>query len=358
MNCQVFEKRLMDLIEDNISYDLKSAMLEHISKCEHCRKMYEKEMAVDSTFKSGLSTEGIYFSSSRGDIMKNIDKNRYGKNPLKKLNYHIKRYSGLYAAAAVLIIATSFIVPYLLGGSAKKDLASTQMKMSTSSNATGTAKEDTSKQKDEQSLMISEDSAAPKNSENKKSNIVIPEDKNAPSFKKTVLQKTVEPTFNTPMEVSPNKIVEATVEGKGNAAQEEGIAKLFIKDLTTGGRWTFELVQDVQKGQQNTPKYVKWIDDNNFLTIVGFGYGTVTRGGTLYLMNANTGKLVNADVERKIDLSQGNKVEITKVTAIRNNELDVEVNVYEDANLIKSHRENRTIPFPYADLKQYVEAAQ
>lgn len=357
MNCQVFEKKLMDLIEDNISCDLKDSMMEHIDKCEHCRELYENEMTVERTLKSALGAEGIYFNSSRGDIMKNIDKNKYGKNPLKKLNYHIKKYSGLYAAAAVLIIATSFIVPYLFGGSSKKDMALS--KMSTESKATGTSKEDTTKQKEEQNVIKSEDKAAPKNdSQEKKSSIVIPEDKNTPILKKTVLQKNVEPSFNTPMQVSPNKKFEVTVEGKGDAAQEEGIAKLFIKDLTTGGRWAFEMVQDQQKGEQNTPKYVKWIDDNNFLTIVGFGHGTVTRGGTLYLMNANTGKLVNADVQRKIDTSQGTKVEITKVIAIRSNELDVEVNVYEDDNLTKAHTEKKTIPFPYEDLKQYVEAAQ
>jgi hypothetical protein len=357
MNCQVFEKKLMDLIEDNITCDLKAAMMEHIDKCEHCRELYEKEMTVETALKSALGAEGIYFNSSRGDIMKNIDKNKYGKNPLKKLNYHIKKYSGLYAAAAVLIIATSFIVPYLLGGSSKGDM--TASKMSSDSKVAGTSKEETTKQKEDQNTLKSEDNAAPKNNiENKKSTIVIPEDKNAPSFKKTVLQKTVEPSFNTPIQTSPNKKFEATVEGKGDAAQEEGIAKLFIKDLTTGGRWTFEIVQDQQKGQQNTPKYVKWVDDNNLLVIVGLGHGTVTRGGILYLMNADTGKLVNADIERKIDTSQGNKVEITKVPAIRSNELDVEINIYEDDNLMKSHIEKRSIPFPYEDLKQYVEAAQ
>lgn len=353
MNCQVFEKRLMDLVEDNISYDLKEATLEHLNKCEHCRALYEEEMAIENTFKTGLSTEGIYFNSSRVDIMKNIDKNRYGKNTLKKLNYHIKKFSGLYAAAAVLIIATSFIAPYIFGGSAKEDIASS--KMSIESKASAAKKEDTVQSNDLSIMDTKDDSTAKSAPVEKKSAIVIPEDPAAPSFKKNVLQKTVEPNFNTPWQVSPNKKFEATVEGKGNTGEEEGIGKLFIKDLTTGERWTFEIVQDVKKGEQNTPKYVKWIDDDNFLVIVGFGHGTVTRGGALYLMNVTTGKLVNADVERKIDLSQGNKVEITKVIAIRSNELDVEVNMFEDANLTKSHRETRAIPFPYEQLKQYIK---
>ena len=113
MDCNVFKKRLYDYLEDNITHDMKSAMEKHIEECENCREIYNKEREIDEEFKSVFNIDGIEFSSSRADIMKKIDRNRYSKSKTNKLMFFIKKnrykYMSAVAAAAVLLIFVPFI---------------------------------------------------------------------------------------------------------------------------------------------------------------------------------------------------------------------------------------------------------
>ena len=54
MNCSTFEKKLSDLIEDNISCDLKEAMLHHINDCKNCKELYTQEVKMDELLKNAV----------------------------------------------------------------------------------------------------------------------------------------------------------------------------------------------------------------------------------------------------------------------------------------------------------------
>jgi hypothetical protein len=52
---------------------------------------------------------------------------------------------------------------------------------------------------------------------------------------------------------------------------------------------------ELSKGT-NTPKRVRWIDDNILLVVIGYGYGTHNLGGSLYIYNIKNSELKNARV--------------------------------------------------------------
>lgn len=353
MECNVFRKRLPDLIEDSISFDMKEAMLQHICDCEACREVYEEELSIDDIFTKGLSVSPDSFRSLRSDIMKNIDKNRYGKGPFKKFLFHIKKYKGTYTTMAAVLLIAVFITPYIaknsLFGSAKKN-----EQFSVLNEAAGASKE----------------SAVSKSEENNKASLSlktadIPEQNNEvktktedlavymPKFEKKVLDKTFKAAFNTPWENSLSKKYTATVEGKGEEAQEEGIANIVIKNLSADEQWSFSLVDNQEK--QFTPKKIKWIDDENMLVTIGLGYGTVEQGGDLYILNTSTAELTKANP--MTTFKAGEQSQVTRIVSVKllpSNELEVttEVLIYEDELKDKSHTENRTIIIPFDGAKK------
>lgn len=164
-----------------------------------------------------------------------------------------------------------------------------------------------------------------------------------PEFTKIVLDKNTSTVSATPWKSSPGNKMSACITGKGSDAKEEGIAKIYCKD-SSGNMWQFAL-SDIKK--QNTPMYIEWWDDNNLLLVVGYGYGTVSLGGNLYLMNVDNGKTAlimdNKDKSGKVDAKQ------QIVSAVKdNNDIKYDVAVYEDNNMNKYHIENRVLS-SYAD---------
>lgn len=152
-------------------------------------------------------------------------------------------------------------------------------------------------------------------------------------FTKHQLEKTVEPEFATKFINSVNNKLSAAIEGKGPDAAEEGIGRVFVKDLATSERWALEIVPGEE---QNTPKSILWIDDDNVISIVGLGYGTISLGGNLYKINVKTGEvktIYNTGTARKQVIS------VKKV----DNKLELEVLVYDDEELIKTHTEKKSI---------------
>lgn len=352
MDCNVFRKRLTDLIEDNLSYDMKEAMLQHICECEVCRAIYEEELSIDEIIRKGLSVNPQSFRSLRSDIMKNIDKNKYGKSPLKKLLYHMKKYRATYTTMAALIVIAVFVTPYIM----KNGLGSSMKKDSSFQNAASSTDNSFAKESKSQDLNISSSGAngnlesyaaketkeAPTAGESNKA--LMREASYMPRFEKKQLDKSFKVTFNTPWQNSLNKEYSATVEGKGNQAQEEGIGNIILKDLSTKGQYSFSLLDNEQK--QFSPKAVQWIDNEKLLVIVGHGQGTVDRGGDLYILNINTSQVVKADPLNSLNISD--KRQITKILSVKllsTNEVEtkVEILVYDDDNYNISHNEEGTI---------------
>lgn len=104
ISCINFKKRLNDFLYDSVSEDLKKSMEEHIQNCESCAVLYNEELQIKNVFKDVVNIRNTRFNSSRDEIIKNIDKNRYNKSFSNKLFYRIRRNMITYAASAVLFI--------------------------------------------------------------------------------------------------------------------------------------------------------------------------------------------------------------------------------------------------------------
>lgn len=158
-------------------------------------------------------------------------------------------------------------------------------------------------------------------------------EENKVKFVKHQLEKSVEPEFGTAWKNSINKKISACIEGKGPDAEEEGIGKIYVQDLSTGVKWSLEVIAGEN---QNSPKSIEWIDDENIISIVGLGYGTVAMGGNVYKINVKTGEttLLYDTKSLKKQVISAKRVE---------NKLELQILVYDDEELIKNHTEKKVI---------------
>jgi hypothetical protein len=135
---------------------------------------------------------------------------------------------------------------------------------------------------------------------------------------------------NTPWESSPDGIYAATIEGKGDKAQEEGYSQIVIKNIKSGE--LRKLTIENEEKAQLTAKDLEWIDDSNLFAIIGYPFGTVTMGGKIYKVNIMTGK-----ASLYIDTKSA-KEEYTAVHKSENTFI-FEKYVYDDNNFLKGHYE-------------------
>jgi hypothetical protein len=342
MDCNVFRKKLRDLIEENIEFDLKEAMLNHIEKCEVCRSIYKEELAVEESFKAAFSIDTGNFRSLRPEIMKNIDKNRYGKSPVKRFLNHLKKYKANYSALAAVTATLVFITPYIAKdgvgfGAAKKAAPEAAMQ------AADFTKNKSSRFVDEKKSIGNNDKSEMYAVQGTEITDTVRKDLDyLPKFERKDLSKEFKVEFSIPWETSPSGKYSAAVEGIGENAQEEGIGIIVVKD-EAGKQWSFSLLDNEQN--QYTPKKLKWVDDGNLLMTVGSGYGTVNIGGELYILNIQTNTVTKPSPN---NIEAGAHSEITNILSvekIENNKLRVyaELIIYEDASLNANHRENATI---------------
>lgn len=331
MNCDIVRKRLFDFIEGSVSNDLHEAIENHLNTCDNCRKIYEEEKELDELIKASLNTEHIEFKSSRAEIMKSIDKNRYSKSPWNKLRFHFKRYNKQYLASAACLIFFLVISPLIKNQYNRLDKpegASEEFKMekrtlenqnirsfNADTRELSEEKEDFQKEKDEPTVFF---------------------DKKVQFIKEEVKdEKQIE--FNTPWQDSPNKKFKATIEGKGQYAIEEGIATVVIKEMENNKMMKYSIIP---YEKQLTPKYIQWLDDENLLLIIGFPYGTITKGGDLYMLNiqSNNNYLVYDTKDKKKEVTS-----LQKINRDGKLDLKLDLNVYDDDEFNKSHKETITM---------------
>lgn len=151
-----------------------------------------------------------------------------------------------------------------------------------------------------------------------------------PEFKTQSLIAGTEAKFATAWKNSDDKKLSACIEGKGTEAIEEGVAKLYIKDLGTKDIKSFEIVN--KESSKKTPKYLEWKDNENLLVIVGEAYGTVSDGGNVYLLNVNTGKL------SLVYNALTTKQEVVSIKKVQEG-YEFTLKVYDDDNFKNSHKE-------------------
>ncbi|WMJ80384.1 DUF4652 domain-containing protein [Clostridium sp. MB40-C1] len=160
------------------------------------------------------------------------------------------------------------------------------------------------------------------------------ESKKGFNFVKHKLDKNKEPGFSTQWKKSTNSKLSACIEGKGPDGNEEGVGKIYVKDLSSNEKWFLELITE---DKQNSPKInLEWLDDENIAIIMGMAYGTVGVGGNVYKVNVKTGKtevLYNTNSTKKQVISMKKA----------NNSLELEVLIYDDDNFENSHNEKKII---------------
>ncbi|MDP4143665.1 MAG: DUF4652 domain-containing protein [Bacillota bacterium] len=115
MRCSVFIKNLNSFIEDGLPYDLHDSMKKHMESCSDCRNKYETEEFINNNLRQAFSIDEIDFKSSRVEIIKNIDKKRYGKSPIKKLRYHMEKYKSVYGICTAAVIFFILVMPSVWG---------------------------------------------------------------------------------------------------------------------------------------------------------------------------------------------------------------------------------------------------
>lgn len=154
-------------------------------------------------------------------------------------------------------------------------------------------------------------------------------------FLKDKLKNNTKPTFNSEWINSNDNNLSACIEGKGPDIQEEGIGKIFIKNLKNNDMWSFKIKS---KNKNDSPKYIKWCDNENIFVIIGNGFGTISKGGNLYKLNIKNLKL------EEVYVSKNPKEEVISVKK-NSNILEFDILVYEDDEFLKSHIEKKSIDF-------------
>ncbi|WP_391203119.1 DUF4652 domain-containing protein [Psychrobacillus sp. L4] len=159
-------------------------------------------------------------------------------------------------------------------------------------------------------------------------------------FEKNVLGN-FKPTFHSPWQPSPSGKQQATIEGKGEQAGEEGIAILVIENMEKREFALFKLIED-REYNQFTPKAVEWIDEDRLFVIVGYAYGTVTVGGNLYELN------INDNTVTPIITNLTKKEGIASVVVNDDGTFTYKKHVYDTDNMeqSESHIEEGTLPIP------------
>ncbi|EPY2271959.1 DUF4652 domain-containing protein [Clostridium sporogenes] len=156
--------------------------------------------------------------------------------------------------------------------------------------------------------------------------------------KEEVTDKNLQDKTNAEWKQSEGKEYSAILEGKGSNGEEEGIGKIYLKENNTNKVWLLK-INEVK--DQKSPKFLYWIDSENLLVIIGHGYGTVSKGGNLYCINVKNNTITPV-YEAKDD-----KHEVMAVEKVKDNSgetsLILKLNVYEDDNFMKSHKEKVTI---------------
>jgi|GEM_PF-3161129 len=362
MNCSTFNKYLKDYMEDKVFMEVKNSMDEHLKTCSNCKNIYDKEMEIDKIFHSVLVGDNISFKSSRVNIISQIDKNRYSKNPLVKLKYSLirnrfKLMSTLAAAMFVFIIIHGNVLSKLMEkpivSVASNEMSKDKVNEVKSEPKSEITDKKLSKEEVKQDKVMDYKSLVNELGTMNKAyeNTYVPE------FKISSRLQNKKYDYPSSWKASPSKKFSVLLDGKGEmldaegsagiiqGALEEGTATIVVKDNKLN---QYRDINIVNKNTQNSPLYLEWADDDNLLVIVGANNGSVVRGGNLYLLNINTG---NATL---VYQAPNDKEQVATVKKL-DKSLELNLAVYEDENFEKLHVEKKNITF---DLVTFEDMAK
>ncbi|WP_042351628.1 DUF4652 domain-containing protein [Bacillus massiliigorillae] len=127
-----------------------------------------------------------------------------------------------------------------------------------------------------------------------------------------------------------------TVDGKGPFGTEEGIATIVLKDDVEKTTVTYSLNDKYDRGTQHTPKEVEGIDDTHVFVTIGHGYGTVSNGGDLYVLNLETNKAYPVTLTKQ-------KGDVLDIRSNPDGSFTYFEYVYDDENFEEGHYEEGRI---------------
>lgn len=362
----MFNKKLNNFIEGDLSGEMIVAMEKHKSECEFCNDLYNAEVSMDNNFKSAFNISEIVLESSRLNIIAAIDKNRYGKNNFRKLYYRainnkikILTIAAMFAICIFTVkLATTTNFSFSSKSSAinanKVAGVSDKMRIANSTASTSDVSDSTNSGSPEAPLNAKRSTV-----EMKPGKLTESKDSINFSFTKNELNSSFKPVLYSSWKNSQSKLYSACIEGKLQGDVDFGIVNICIKDLKSNKYtllkiYTWENIDSskfldasdtvtsslMKKSINNdyTPKFLQWVDNDRIMVVVGFAYGTVRKGGNIYLLNVRTGEL-------SVVYKTGTVLEEVKSFDFKNGQLKMILNVFENEDLMDSHELERTVPY-------------
>ncbi|OEF99902.1 hypothetical protein BHF71_07260 [Vulcanibacillus modesticaldus] len=141
--------------------------------------------------------------------------------------------------------------------------------------------------------------------------------------------KVISKGFPSRPKVSPNGKMVAFIDD----LDFEMIGNLFIYDTVSKNK--IKLTNYNYK-QENTVKALEWLDDDHILLIIGFGYGTITRGGDLYIYDLN-----KEELEKILDAGERREIVDVKV---KEADLKLTIVVWTDDNYTEYEYIEKMVP--------------
>lgn len=310
MKCSQCKDKLTEYIEGNLSAEADEEMRSHLLTCQSCKDDYDKEVLEYKAFKEAFSYENINFKNSTSKIIESIDKNKYtkGRRGMRR------KYKG------ALTIAAAFLLGVIVTPVAMKLMNGKEMLSAASSGIEGKeAKQDeTSKAevKDENISKETKENVPDVASSDEKviDNVKMSSNVNIVDlYSKTEVSIDKKLTFNTPFIATADGKYEASIEGKGENAIEEGIGILYIKDTSTNKMYEYTATE---KESQQSPLSISWYDDTHIMIVHGLGYGTLVNGERIIILDVTTGEQMliatAKDKERFVSITRENDSLILK----------------------------------------------
>lgn len=317
MKCSQCKEKLTEYIEGNLSTQVDEEIREHLTKCESCKSVYEKEVLDYEAFKEVFSVDKINFESITPKVMQAIDQNKYSNKSKKRQS----RYIAPIAAALFICFAISpFALNYINNGMGKSNATAENASLEPFDSKLRSQSEESGAQK--YSADIAKEEAAEYDN-----NVVSPEDLEKANYVDlysitTVTNPTIE--SNTEYILTENGTYAATIAGKGEYAQEEGIGTIYVKNNVSNEIQEIKL-KDIDS--QMSPLHISWYDNNNLMIVQGYAYGTLASGVDIVVINLESSEQIIIATEQP-----SSKISYEKVYR-EGNDLVIEVKKYTDEAL-------------------------
>lgn len=302
MKCSECKSKIIEYIDGTLSEDLDYEIKQHLLECENCKTYYEEEILIDKAFNEEFNLDNMNFNSSKNKIMASIDKDKYIKGGIKIMKR--KNNFGKGIAIAAVFFLLGFLTPMAtkyFGTSGDKNASLMEAKQSADITKENANKSEEVQSKTSDNVAGVADSAKSATRES------------VDNYDMTKVSIDTKLEFNSGWKTAKN--LEATLEGKGNNNQEEGIGTIYIKDKQNNTMYKYTIKNN---GKQSSPLSINWYDDESLIVVNGLGYGTLINGVEAQLINVKTGdefalyKVQENNERIKSVVREGSQLKITK----------------------------------------------